>query len=354
MAGTKYRGEFEERIRDIIAEIRRAGDIILFVDELHTIVGAGSAEGAIDAANIMKPALGRGEIQIIGATTTEEYRKFIEKDAALDRRFRSVTVREPTEEETKEILSGLRPGLERHHRVKITDEAITAAIRLSRRYMTDRFLPDKALDLLDESAAKLRVEELKHRFGRLGVRNQNDLEQELDSAIRRSQFERAAELRDELRRLQPARNRAAVTEETLLRVVAQKTGIPAGRLSSSERSQLLDLENVLRRSVIGQEEAVRIAAGAYAGAAPAWPTTEACGGAALHGSHRRGKNGTLQGAGGGRLRQPERQLRFDMSEYMERPRCFPAHRSSARLCRPWRGRRADRKGPEKALQPHFV
>lgn len=262
VAGTKYRGEFEERIRDIIAEIRRAGDIILFVDELHTIVGAGSAEGAIDAANIMKPALGRGEIQIIGATTTDEYRKYIEKDAALDRRFRSVTVREPTDEETLAILQGLRPGLERHHRVKITDEAMTAAIRLSRRYLTDRFLPDKALDLLDESAASLRMESLRGRFGRPAGKSQTELEQELDRAIRRSQFEQAAELRDKLRQLQQTGGKAAVTEEHLMKIVSRKTGIPVGRLSGSERSRLLDLERELRKSVIGQDEAIRITAGA--------------------------------------------------------------------------------------------
>ena len=155
LAGTKYRGEFEERIRDILAEIRRAGNLILFVDEMHTIVGAGSAEGAIDAANLLKPALGRGEVQIIGATTLEEYRKYIEKDAALERRFRQVLVREPTKEQTVEILRGLRPGLERHHRIRISDEAMSAAVELSCRYLADRFLPDKAVDLVDEAAASV-------------------------------------------------------------------------------------------------------------------------------------------------------------------------------------------------------
>ena len=319
VAGTKYRGEFEERIRDIITEIRRSGDIILFVDELHTIVGAGSAEGAIDAANIMKPALGRGELQIIGATTTEEYRKFIEKDAALDRRFRSVTVREPTEEETREILSGLRPGLERHHRVKISDEAITAAIRLSKRYMTDRFLPDKALDLLDESASKMRVEELKHRFGRPGSKNQGDLERELDSAIRRSQFERAAELRDQLRRLQQGKNRAVVTEEALLGVVSQKTGIPVGRLSGSERSRLLDLENVLRRSVIGQDEAVRIVAGAVRrGRSGLADHRRPVAALLFMGPTGVGKTELCKALAEAVYGSRDAMLRFDMSEYMER------------------------------------
>ena len=199
VAGTKYRGEFEERIRDILAEIRRAGNLILFVDEMHTIVGAGSAEGAIDAANLLKPALGRGEVQIIGATTLEEYRKYIEKDAALERRFRQVLVREPTKEQTLDILRGLRPGLEQHHRIRISDEALSAAVELSCRYLADRFLPDKAVDLVDEAAASVwltggdhdtRLEEKKHR-----------LSQELEQAVRDGAYEHAAALRDRLQEL---------------------------------------------------------------------------------------------------------------------------------------------------------
>ena len=319
VAGTKYRGEFEERIRDIVAEIRRAGDIILFVDELHTIVGAGSAEGAIDAANIMKPALGRGELQMIGATTTDEYRKYIEKDAALDRRFRAVTVREPTDEETLAILQGLRPGLERHHRVKITDEAMTAAIRLSRRYLTDRFLPDKALDLLDESAANLRMETLRGRFGRPAGKTQTELEQELDRAIRRSQFEQAAELRDKLRQLQQTGGKAAVTAENLMKIVSRKTGIPVGRLSGLERSRLLDLEQELKKSVIGQDEAIRIAAGAVRrGRSGLADHRRPVAALLFMGPTGVGKTELCKALAEAVYGSRDAMLRLDMSEYMER------------------------------------
>ena len=184
IAGTKYRGEFEERIRDLIAEMRRVGNVILFIDELHTIVGAGAAEGAIDASNLLKPALGRGEIQVIGATTLEEYRKHIEKDAALDRRFRQVPVPEPTREEARQILQGLRPGLEKHHRIEITDEAIAAAVDLSCRYLTERFLPDKAVDLLDEAAARTKL--LGHRRPDPSVLAERQISKELDAAIHKA------------------------------------------------------------------------------------------------------------------------------------------------------------------------
>ncbi len=260
VAGTKYRGEFEERLRDLLAEIRRTGDVILFVDEMHTIVGAGAAEGAIDAANILKPALGRGEIQMLGATTREEYRKYIEKDSALERRFRPVTVEQPSKETTMAILKGLKPGLERHHRLRITEEAMKEAIQLSVRYLPDLYLPDKAIDLLDEGAAHARMEEI--NLGKYGLRQ--DLEQELNEAVRESRFERAAELRDRMQKMSVRtgenRRSRSVTGADVAWAVSARTGIPVGRLTADERQRLLDLENLLGSQVVGQQEAVQAVA----------------------------------------------------------------------------------------------
>ena len=257
VAGTKYRGEFEERLRDVLAEIKRCGDIILFVDEMHTIVGAGAAEGAIDAANIFKPALGRGELQILGATTVMEYRKYIEKDPALDRRFRPVSVEEPKEEATEAILRGLKPGLERHHHIRITEEAVKEALRLSVRYLPDLYLPDKAIDLLDEGAAYARMQDLRH-----GDEACQNLEAELNEAVRESRYERAAELRDQMQKMAKsgAKRSRAVTAADIAWAVSARTGIPVGKLSQGERERLLGLEALLQQRVVGQPEAVQAVA----------------------------------------------------------------------------------------------
>ena len=274
VAGSKYRGEFEERIKRVIKEAEESQDVLLFIDELHTIIGAGGAEGAMDASNILKPSLARGEIQLIGATTIEEYRKYIEKDPALERRFQPVNVEEPTMEETVEILKGLRKAYEKHHGVEITDEAVQAAVTLSERYINDRFLPDKAIDLLDEAAARKQLqgykipkalEELKTRA--------EELEERKEAAIVENDFSKAADYKKEQvevrqkfeqqrKRLQKkaGENAAKVREEDIAEVVALWTRIPVQRLAEKESHRLLKLEHTLHQRVVGQDEAVQAVA----------------------------------------------------------------------------------------------
>ena len=271
VAGAKYRGEFEERLKTAMAEIKKAGNIVLFIDELHTIIGAGASEGSIDAANILKPALARGELQCIGATTLSEYHKYIEKDAALERRFQPVNVGEPSREESVDILKGLRDRYEAHHRVRITDEAILAAVYLSDRYISDRYLPDKAIDLIDEAASRVRIKaftappDMKEQQLRLDALNK-----ETEEAVAHEDFEKAAHLRDKKKALQNemAERRSAwehrrnskvetVGEDEVSQIVAAWTGIPVSRITEDESQRLVNLESILHERVVGQEEAVK-------------------------------------------------------------------------------------------------
>ena len=270
IAGAKYRGEFEERFKDALNELVKDKNVILFIDELHTIVGAGSAEGSMDAANMLKPMLARGELQLIGATTLDEYRKYIEKDAALERRFAPIMVGEPTCEETIEIMKGLRDKYEAHHKVRITDEAIKAAVKLSDRYITDRFLPDKAIDLMDEAGSKVRIAmfsappDIKNLEKRL-----ENIKKEKEQAVNRQEFEKAAELRDEEKKaaeeVEKIRKeweekrgevKAEVTEKDIANIVADWTKVPVSQLTEDEAHKLLRLESELHKRVIGQDEAV--------------------------------------------------------------------------------------------------
>ena len=270
VAGTKYRGEFEDRLKKVMDEIRQARNIILFIDELHTLIGAGGAEGAIDASNILKPSLARGELQCIGATTLDEYRKYIEKDAALERRFQPIQVDEPTIEESIQILKGLRDRYEAHHRVSITDEAIDAAVKLSDRYISDRFLPDKAIDLIDEAGSKVRLRSYTTppNLKELEVKLE-EVRKEKDASVQSQEFEKAASLRDTEQRLREqleetkktwkekqGQENSEVTVEDIAHVVSSWTGVPVTRLAQTESDKLLNMESILHDRVIGQEEAV--------------------------------------------------------------------------------------------------
>ena len=270
VAGTKYRGEFEERLKKIMDEIRQAGNIILVIDEMHTLIGAGAAEGAIDAANILKPALSRGEIQVIGATTLDEYRKYVEKDSALERRFQPVMIEEPTIDESIEIIKGLKPKYEEHHKLLISDEAIVASVKLSSKYITDRFLPDKAIDVIDEASSKVRlkVSSLSPE-GKELEKELRDLIKEKEDAIRNQEFEKASQLRDDEADLKDRiremaqkyreeheANKPTVTAENVAEVIATMTGIPVTKLTEGESERLLKLEETLHQRVIGQNDAV--------------------------------------------------------------------------------------------------
>ena len=329
VAGTKYRGEFEDRVNQILAEVHRAGNVILFLDELHNIVGAGSAEGAIDAANILKPALGRGEIQVVGATTLEEYRKYIEKDSALERRFQPVRVGEPTPEQTLEILKGIRPRYEAHHGIVITDRALEAAVVLSRRYLPDRFLPDKAIDLMDEGAAKLRMQgEVPHSLrGLMGRIEQAARERR--AAAAEQNYERAAMLRDaewdfrgELERKLSRKQLAAhqqLEPEHIASVVAQWTGIPVETVTKGEARRLLGLENELRARVVGQDQAVAAVSAAIRRSRVGLKEPNRPVGVFLFlGPTGVGKTELCRALAAALFGSEEAIIRFDMSEYMEK------------------------------------
>ena len=330
VAGTKYRGEFEEKLKHVLQEVRRAGNIILFIDELHTIVGAGSAEGAIDAANILKPALSRGEIQVLGATTLDEYRRYIEKDSALERRFQPVTVREPSREETLAILRGLRGRYETHHHLTITDGALTAAVDLSIRYLPQRFLPDKAIDLVDEAASRARLstrvlpeelQKLEERAVQTG--------RQLAEAIRKQDFEEAAMLRDaegdfrrELeagkRRWQAEHAPRAVGEEHIRAVLSQWTGVPVSDPTERDRRALATLEETLHRELLGQDEAARTVARAVRrGRLGLKDPRRPVGCFLLLGPSGVGKTQLCRALASALFGSQEALLRFDMSEYME-------------------------------------
>ncbi|MDD6644651.1 MAG: ATP-dependent Clp protease ATP-binding subunit [Oscillospiraceae bacterium] len=270
VAGAKYRGDFEERIKGVVEEIKNSNDVILFIDELHTIIGAGSAEGSTDAANILKPSLARGDFQVLGATTINEYKKYIEKDAALERRFQPVMVGEPSEEEAVQILKGLRDRYEAHHKVKITDEAIESAVKLSSRYIADRYLPDKAIDLIDESASRVRLQSMTMPNDVKSIEDKiKELDKEKESAVASQDFERAAKLRDEQKSLEEklstekekwqdnTKQGGEVTAEDIAKIVSDWTGVPVVQLTQEESQRLLNMEEILHKRVIGQDEAVK-------------------------------------------------------------------------------------------------
>ena len=332
LAGAKYRGEFEERLKKAIDEVQQHDDMIIFIDEIHTLVGAGATEGAMDAANILKPALARGEFQVIGATTLDEYKKHIEKDAALERRFQPVQVGEPNEEDALEILKGLRDRYEAFHKAKITDEALTAAVSLSSRYITDRFLPDKAIDVVDEAASKVRMKvfsaapDVKALEDRL-----NTVKKEKEAAVTSQDFEKAAELRDEEQSLlkeigdkksiakEKSDQKLIVTEEDIAAVVAQWTGIPVAKIAEEESATLLHLEEELHKRVVGQDEAVTAVAKAVRRARAGLKDPKRPIGSFLFlGPTGVGKTELARALASSLFGDESAMIRLDMSEYMEK------------------------------------
>ncbi len=333
VAGTKYRGDFEERIKAAMDEVKKAGDVILFIDEIHTLIGAGSAEGAVDAANILKPSLARGDIQLIGATTIDEYRKHIEKDAALERRFQPVMVGEPSEDEAIEILKGLKDKYEAHHKIKITEDSIDAAVKLSARYIGDRFLPDKAIDLIDEAASKVRLrayttpDELKEMETEI-----KSVRGEKEAAVANQDFERAAVLRDEEKKLTATLNEkrdewhkkmqdfgGEVTPGEIAGIVADWTGIPVTQLTEEESRRLLRMEEVLHKRIVGQDEAVTAVSKAIRrGRAGLKDPKRPIGSFIFLGPTGVGKTELCKTLADSMFGSESTMIRFDMSEYMEK------------------------------------
>ena len=333
IAGTKYRGDFEDRINNAIDEVKKSGNIILFIDELHTIIGAGSAEGSADTANILKPSLARGDFQVIGATTINEYRKYIEKDAALERRFQPVTVGEPTEEEAILILKGLRDRYEAHHKVKITDEAIESAVKLSSRYIADRFLPDKAIDLIDEASSRVRLKAYTAPDNLQELENKvKELEKEKSEAVNSQDFERAAKVRDEEKKLRDEleakkktwqeeneHKNGEVTSEDIAEIVSSWTGIPVVQLTREESERLLNLEKILHERIIGQDEAVTAVSKAIRrGRVGLKDPNRPVGSFIFLGPTGVGKTELCKALAEAMFGDEASMLRFDMSEFMEK------------------------------------